>query len=423
MLGRLTERIETTKKQNMTTIMVLFIAYITILSCKTVNAFLYGGYVALMGILVVRVMFWDNCRLLIPKITQRLLWFIGYSCLSAVWAYDSSLAFAQIPLLLACGFLVVFMGDYIIKKDLSEIMVFMVAVIGLCLSVYVVLYYGGFGAFYNQATTQQANLSAQRMGGDINNVNIIGLQCTFSVIVLLYYALIKNKKFYYLLMIIPAITAFASGSRKALLLLIIGFVMVTYYKLSFGSGTSKYLKIYLGTFAIIIGIIIILSTDIAKTSVERFSMSVATDGGMDSSTELRVEFVKNGLKHFWDYPYLGWGLGNSPHVNAIYLGLNMYSHSDIIELLVNGGAVGFILYYGLVYKVFKMHLYYMKRNREDSVVFISFVIFTMHFVSSIAVVSYYNSIPNYVYWILWITVLETRRRKEIADNEVDKKNN
>ena len=222
-------------------------------------------------------------------------------------------------------------------------------------------------------------------------------------------------------MVIPAVTAFASGSRKALLLLIVGLAMVAYHKFSSGSGTSKYLKIFLGTFAIIIGIVVILSTDIARTSVERFSMSMASDDSMDGSTQLRIEFIKNGLEHFWDHPYLGWGLGNSYVVNAIFLGFNMYSHSDIIELLINGGAVGFILYYGLVYKVFKQHLYYMKHNREDSVVFISFVVLVLHFISSMAAVSYYNSIPNYVYWILWITVLETRGRKE--NNEILSKSN
>ncbi|MBQ4528071.1 MAG: O-antigen ligase family protein [Clostridia bacterium] len=409
------------KKLNITTISVVFIAYIAILSCKTTIPVLYGGYAVLMGLLFVRILFWDNCRIIIPSYTKRLFLFVGYCAASGIWAYDSSLTSVQIPLLLACAFLVAFVGDYVIKKNAAEIVLWCIAICGLALSVYVVYEYGGFSAFYTQATLQSGSLEAQRLGADVNNTNVIGLQCVFSTVILIYYAVVRGKKYCYLLMLMPFITAMATGSRKAILLLAVGLVMLAYYKLtSKSSGDSKQLaKVYFGIIAVVVGLVILFSMDITQTAVDRILKGFGWgeyDGGMDSTTQMRYNMITNGLEHFWQYPYLGWGLGNSRMVNVIYLGFNSYSHNDFVELLVNGGAFGFVLYYGLIFKIIKHHIYFYKKNKSDSVVFISFTVLIMLLVSNIACVTYYGSISTFIYFILWITVLETRKRAE--KNEV-----
>lgn len=411
----------TGKKINMTTIGALFIAYISILSCKTTIPVLYGGYMALMGLLFVRVLFWDNCRIIVPSYTKRLIAFVGYSVLSGIWAYDAGLTMVQVPLILACGFLVVLFGDYIIKKEASEIVLWCIAICGLVLSIYVIMEYGGWGAFYNQATLQKGSLEAQRLGGDINNTNVIGMQCVFSAVVLLYFALIKNRKICFFLMLAPFVTAFATGSRKAIILLVMGVVMIVYYKLTMNSEdvSKRFVKVFFGSLAVVALLVILLSSDIAATGVERILKGFGIgdyDSGMDRTTQMRYDMITTGFRHFWDYPYLGWGLANSRMVNVIYLGFNAYSHNDIVEILVNGGAVGFILYYGLLYKIFRHHLYFIKKNKADDEVFASFTILVMLLVSNIAAVTYYGSISTFVYFVLWISVLEIRRRKE--NNEV-----
>ena len=159
--------------------------------------------------------------------------------------------------------------------------------------------------------------------------------------------------------------------------------------------------------------------DIAQTSTERLASSLnlfrdseATDG----SAQLRYDMIITGLKQSKQHPVLGWGLANSRAVNALYLGYSTYSHCDYIEIMLNGGLLGFLLYYTIFWKMLKEYINLLKKDSSDSVVFISMLIMILFLIFNMAAVTYYGSISTFVYFVMWISVLEIRRRD--GKNEV-----
>ncbi|MBO5370964.1 MAG: O-antigen ligase family protein, partial [Clostridia bacterium] len=374
---------------------------------------LYGGYVFLMGVVLTKLLFYDKSKLYIFKDCRRLFWFVAYSVLSLFWAYNKDYVFTQIPLLLACMAMTVIMSDYFVKQNNVELILWTIAIAGVSLALYVILSYGGITRFYESALQEQYSLEAQRMGADITNVNVIGMQCGFATVILFYFALIKKYKICYFVMLLPFLTSAASGSRKALILLIAGIVMVAYHHITNDEGRRKYLKVFVGFVILLVGVMTVLSMDIMQTAIGRFQQSMSLFSGnteaADGTSQLRLEMILTGLKRFWNEPILGYGLANSRVVNRVTIGYEAYSHNDYIELILNGGLIGFILYYGMIIRILKNYIAIM-RTDNDSELRISFYILILFLFTNFAAVTYYGSIITYVYFTLWISQSEIKRR-------------
>lgn len=400
-----------TDKNSLTFIGLLFIAYISATSCLSNNIVLYGGYAALMVFAGIKLLFGDGGKLIVTPYSKRMFLFVGYCFLGILWAYDREMSAVQLPLLGACVIMMIVMSDYYIKRKEVKPLFWVIAIAGFALSIYVIVEYGGISSFYEQATAIQGSLSHRRLGGDIKNPNAIGMQCGYATVILFFFALIKKKYFCYVLLLVPFAVTAASGSRKALLMLVIGFVMVFYYKILEGDSSKRYIKVYFGFFAVIIAIAAVFSLDIMNTAVERMidSSGMLSGAGSDNSTTERLNMIIVGLKQYWKKPVIGWGIANSRIVNAAYLGVSKYSHNDYIELMLNGGLVGMLLYYGMIVKMIKEHIAIIKVNKRDDDAVLSFILLILFLAMNMACVTYYNSIPSYVYLTLWITLIEIKK--------------
>jgi len=157
----------------------------------------------------------------------------------------------------------------------------------------------------------------------------------------------------------------------------------------------------------------ILSMDIMQTAIGRLEMSLnifGSSGKTDGTSQLRLDMILTGFKRFWNEPVLGYGLGNSRVVNRTFIGFEAYSHNDYIELLINGGLLGFVMYYSLVVRIFREYLLIMKHD-DDPDLRMSFYILILFVSMNMASVSYYGSIATYVYFILWISQLEIKKKQ------------
>ena len=63
---------------------------------------------------------------------------------------------------------------------------------------------------------------------------------------------------------------------------------------------------------------------------------------MDISTDIRVEYIKEGLGYWLKKPFFGWGTDGFREINN-----SSYSHNNYVEILCNHGLLGFIVYYTL----------------------------------------------------------------------------
>ena len=61
--------------------------------------------------------------------------------------------------------------------------------------------------------------------------------------------------------------------------------------------------------------------------------------------------IQYGMDYFKERPLLGHGIENFRYLYAQEVGKETYSHNNYIELLVNNGIVGLLLYYSFYISV------------------------------------------------------------------------
>jgi len=81
-----------------------------------------------------------------------------------------------------------------------------------------------------------------------------------------------------------------------------------------------------------------------------------------SLTDLhRYALAQDGIRLFYERPIFGWGADGFRYFNNVDF---TYSHMNFLELLVNYGIIGFILFYSMYFVIFKNFklLILMKKN-------------------------------------------------------------
>lgn len=255
----------------------------------------------------------------------------------------------------------------------------------------------------------------ERLGAQMNessdnqtlfNSNVFGLNLCYALFAgyILYLRGSKNKLTRLVVLVASALVLYIilmTGSRKALFTLIIPFIIIPLL----GQKKSRLLliiPIIIGSISV--GIYLIMKTpvlyDVLGSRLEDM-INIASDnveGGEDVS---RVFLIQYGLEWFQEKPFLGYGINNFRVLSdntVMFAGRNFYAHNNYIELLVDVGIVGFIVYYSC-------YISFLKRLRHHSsdsylnkwmVVLIIVSLFL-----DIGMVSYYTFTSNLVKNILF----------------------
>ncbi len=404
------------KQRKRTFVDLLFLLYIVVTTCYNTSVTVRGGFIILMAFALLQLFRWpDEKKIIIPSYCFVLLNFVAYNYVSQMWAWYPHLVMNHV-VSLAAGVITCFiMVNYFMKTKSVGTILNTIALAGIALSVYVVISYGGLSAFYEQAT---GVVAATRLGGDIANPNSIGMAAAYSIIVLIYFALYKKKYMCYLFSAIPFIVMAASGSRKALLIVIIGFIMLVYLKQNKEQGIVKLVKLFWWGLIAFAVISVLLNLEIMASVKERmetlFNLFSDSGGSVDKSVLARKTMIEIGFEQFKETPLFGIGLGNSYALNQYKMGKFVYLHNDFIEMAVNNGFVGLVLYYGVLITLLNKHVKLMKKCADTEII-ISFVILFIFLIMNVANVSYYGGIRTYAYMTLWISVVEIYERR--GENE------
>lgn len=404
------------KRERPSIVDIVFLIYFVITSFYINSTLLRLGFVALMGITLFKIVTWKgNRKIVVPLYCFILLNFAAYSYISKMWAWNSYLVDQQIVLLFAGVITCLIMTNYFIKRESVNVILYTIAASGIVASIYTIVTYGGISEFYKAATQEMS-----RLGGEVNNENTIGMLAAYSVVMLFYYALFKNVKINYIFMLLPAVVMAATGSRKALLVFIIGVALLIYFKQRTSKGITKLVKlIYWGLIAYV-ALKFVLNLEIFSTVSERmemlFNMFSGENASGGASADIRKDMIVAGLQQFEETPLFGVGLYNSVLADLYRLGHATYLHNDYIELLVNGGLVGFVLYYSVHLALFIKHVKLMKVYNDPELV-ISFVMLALFLFTNIARVTYYGVLSTYVYMTLWISIVEIYKRRKINEND------
>lgn len=284
------------------------------------------------------------------------------------------------------SFYLVVIVSYLIdnEHDLNELSICCILV-GVIYSLFV----------YNHYGFQELLTSRYRMDNMLGNQNEIGMYCAMSII-LSFASVLKDERIFAKIIFTACILCclplvFLSGSRKAILTLIIGILVLV---LSFSKGT---MRSKLGAIALVILLVAVLyklSSSFAylERLTARFNELFETDN-FNRSDSTRMRMINEGFDYFLESPLWGKGFISS------YSFFGLYAHNNAIEIMMDSGLIAFVLYYINHIKIVHQAIKKWKMNKMNcALVFalISAVLFT-----DIGVITFYN---RFVLIILLICV-------------------
>lgn len=330
--------------------------------------------------------------------------FAFYCFLSNFWAINSELAIDRAKTLFALAvFLLIAYNFFSSIENAENILLKIIMYAGIIFSIYIVMHYG-ITKYFSKL------ISGERIGAEINNVNSIGLQTAISFVIATFYGIYQNKKKYFLLSIIPLIISLGTGSRKVILLIVIGIILLFAFKKEEKINLLKTIKKLIVFVSIIIAFIYIIRLPMFATIYERMEMTIKGLVGqekVDTSTHLREIYIEAGINQFLKKPIVGLGVANSKYITYETVGRETYLHNNYVELLATTGIIGFCLYYSVYfYIIFSCVKMLKKKSKYTSIVLI---IFLVNIILEYAMVSYYSK-STYIYILLGLISIENARK-------------
>ncbi|HHX70320.1 MAG TPA: O-antigen ligase family protein, partial [Gallicola sp.] len=243
---------------------------------------------------------------------------------------------------------------------------------------------------YGFTNIVKAILAGERLGSEISQTNKFGMYSATATIGCLYFAIGKNRKIFYILSILPFFLILASASRKAILMIPLGVFLLIVFKYGIRLKFVFYAVIMLFVFFLILQLPFL---DYIKSRlISMFNLFVGDQ--VDGSTLARKEMIIFGLKQFSKRPILGYGIDNFRILYGEYA-RETYAHNNFVELLVDLGLIGFLIYY-LMYIYLFLKLIPRAFGKNNMSIFILIILCIM-LIMDIGRVSYYSKIMYIIF--------------------------
>jgi len=197
----------------------------------------------------------------------------------------------------------------------------------------------------------------------------------------------------------------ACGSRKSIITLGVGVIFLFAVHGSEKLSLKNIVRISVIVLLLIIVIPKLGSITWLSGISERMSgllASVTGVGDVDHSTLLRQEYVAVGLEVFKENPVFGIGIGNAHLVNI----QDVYLHNNYVELLADGGIIGFLIYYSIyAYLLWQIHNIGWLKSESNHVILALMIILL---ISDFSLVSYYSK-STYFYFLIFFLGTENEQ--------------
>lgn len=211
-------------------------------------------------------------------------------------------------------------------------------------------------------------------------------------------------------MLLPSILMiFVSGSRKAFIIVFIGiFLFLLLKSINSKNCFNRLIKIWGVIVSIIVVIYVSSKLPIFQSIIRRFltmikTLSYAT---IDSaSTYTRIKLINLGIKIFKEHPILGIGIDNATELVAgLFYKDYYYLHNNYIELLADGGIIGFGIYY-FIYVILFIKLW-KNRDFTSGEFNIVCVLFILRLIIDFGMVSYEGKLTYFFLLIFYLKANE-----------------
>ncbi len=125
------------------------------------------------------------------------------------------------------------------------------------------------------------------------------------------------------------------------------------------------------------------------------------NGDLDHSSVNRITYIKEGMNLFSESPFLGKG------ANASLFYFKTYTHNNLVEILLNTGIIGFLIYY-TPYVIYFCEFIHVKK---DSILWLLFILYLWIFISGFGMVTYFEK-PSIMLIMISISWLDIEIEKE-----------
>lgn len=339
-------------------------------------------------------------RLYIPKYSREYIWwallFLLYAFASCIFAYSRSHAVSYsftLAYVVICDIVVVISmaKDLSIQENVLKTIIFASIVKALlCYLQY------GFFAFMDSRST----------GSD--SANLIGYYCAFACVLSLFFLKndIKNRYLFLLAFIMNAVFMVLSASRKALIFLVIPLAIMWIAK------SKNPIRIIRNTFLAIVMMMIVFILllkvnylySIIGHRIETMINGLSGIGIVDASTRTRMSLIEDGWNWFKQRPIWGYGLSNFRALAATYRswGTAFYAHNNYVELLVDCGIVGTVIYYFLHIRMLLMGARGFRIMNKKDIMLFGMLISIL--VCDYGMVSYYSVFTQLMLVIIFLSM-------------------
>ena len=319
--------------------------------------------------------------------------FVFFGICSCLWAVDQSKSLSSSFTIAQIFVLISLLYNYIAREKKTNYLLFVLSMAGTIFAIYTIAYFG----LEDYIAGIEDGL---RVGSEINNLNAIGMMCAGTCILNVWQVFFEKKYYYVVFAIICFFVALGSGSRTAIVGLLIAIVLLFILK----GDSYKKIKSIIQLAVVLWVLYAILKLPAFENFMLRFEQminGILGKGNVDNSSTIRLEMIRVGFETFFENPIIGIGIGNSHIITAEHFaGLETYLHNNYIELLATTGIAGTLLYYMLfIIPAVKMIKPALEQNK---LAILSEVILALNLVFHIGTVDYYNKV-SYMYLLLvWL---------------------
>ncbi len=192
-----------------------------------------------------------------------------------------------------------------------------------------------------------------------------------------------------------------TGSRTAFIMFLAGLILFFWLK-----QPKKIMRnVFVTLIVLIVVFYLIMSVEslykVLGSRIEGLIAMFKGESNVDSSAALRDTYIENGKRWFIQNPILGYGLNNYKMLNVQATGRFTYSHNTYIELAVNLGIIGLVLYYSVyIYLIIAL----VKTFKKSKLNLFLLVALLASLVSQFGTVSYYGLYQNFLLLLCFFAI-------------------
>jgi len=319
-------------------------------------------------------------KLIYNKLLFIFLIFIAICTISIFYALDQSISISKVKTLILIYIVMISLVNYIDDYDKLRKTIIYFVYSGLLASIYILV-----NSDLSQVT---------RFGRILGNVNAIGMIIGISATFCYYIILIEKKYLYLPFLTIMILTILLTGSRKSLLFIIMNVIIISYLRNR--NGLKNKFK-----FAVIAIMILFITYyllfnipffyQIIGIRVETMLDFVFGEGTNEGSINTRAYMIQVGIEFIKNKPLTGYGINNYRVLYSSVLGgRDTYAHNNYIELMVDTGIFGVLIYYLIHVIMLKNLLKSSSLATNKTIYFVFAAIIISYMVLALSLV-YYDS--------------------------------